>query len=87
MLRSFTTEDDLKLADYIARRCPDPGTGGRSGNVIYHELVQNVRVTNAAVSFTREHLTEPLTAKPLAVGPRSARASMEGSVQESQADV
>ena len=42
-----------RVLEYVmnGKGFPDPGTGGRNGNVIYHELVQNVRVTNAAVSL------------------------------------
>ncbi|KAL0953511.1 hypothetical protein HGRIS_004735 [Hohenbuehelia grisea] len=35
----YEPKDDERLARYIASRCPDPASGGRTGNGIYQDLV------------------------------------------------
>ncbi|KAG1865406.1 hypothetical protein F4604DRAFT_1928554 [Suillus subluteus] len=38
----FTAEDDENLAFYIATVYPDPSDGGRTGNLVYEELTQQL---------------------------------------------
>lgn len=42
--QEYTHDDDMHLAAYIASRIPLKEEGGRTGNVIYKELCEEVRL-------------------------------------------
>ncbi|KAJ7721551.1 hypothetical protein DFH07DRAFT_857708 [Mycena maculata] len=52
---SFTTEDDQKLAEYLATLIPNKTDGGRTGQIIYKRLINNAEVLPDEYEWVLRH--------------------------------